>query len=359
MVNNQDSKDSGRLAAVIFNLGGPDSPEAIQPFLFNLFNDPAILRLPNPLRWCLAKLISWRRAPISKEIYKQVGGQSPLLPYTEDQAAALKTEIEGFADHVEVFIFMRYWHPMVEETVGKIKAFDPDRIVMLPLYPQFSTTTTGTSLKAFDKEAQRQGLDAPRSTICCYPLHHGFLDATVANIRKALEEASQHGTPRLLLSAHGLPERTVKAGDPYQWQMEQTSMAIAEALDVPDLDWLTCYQSRVGPVKWIPPYTEDEVRRAGEDGVPIVIAPIAFVSEHVETLVELDIEFRELAEESGVPHFSRVPAVAADCTFIRGLGDLVRGALDHDGVASDIGVRRCPMDQSTCPNRVGVNATVA
>lgn len=355
-MGNQENKETGRLAVVIFNLGGPDSPEAIQPFLFNLFNDPAILRLPNPLRWCLAKLISWRRAPTSKDIYKLVGGQSPLLAYTEDQAAALKAEIEGFADHVEVFIFMRYWHPMVEEAVSKIKAFNPDRIVMLPLYPQFSTTTTGTSLKVFAKEAQHQGLTAKRHTICCYPLHHGFLDATVANIKAAMDEARQHGTPRLLLSAHGLPERTVKAGDPYQWQMEQTSKAIADALDQPDLDWVTCYQSRVGPVKWIEPYTEDEVRRAGEEGVPVVIAPIAFVSEHVETLVELDIEFRELAEEAGVPHFSRVPAVAADSTFIRGLGDLVRVALDWDHVASDIGARRCPMAHGTCPNRVGTAA---
>lgn len=344
-----------KLAVVIFNLGGPDSPEAIQPFLFNLFNDPAILRLPNPMRWILAKLISWRRAPTSREIYEQVGGKSTLLPATEEQAKALKAEIKDMAEDVEVFVFMRYWHPMVEETVAKIKAYDPDRILMLPLYPQFSTTTTGTSLEAFQKEAERQGLTAPRDTLCCYPLHHGFLDATVDHIGKALDEASAHGTPRLLLSAHGLPERTIKAGDPYQWQVEQTSMAIVEALGRPGLDWVTCYQSRVGPVKWISPYTEDEVARAGADGVPVVIAPVAFVSEHVETLVELDIEFREMAEKSGVPFFARTPAVAADCKFIRGLGDLVRGAITADDVVSDIGSRRCPMKFGTCPNSRGVN----
>lgn len=348
-----------KLAVVIFNLGGPDSPEAIQPFLFNLFNDPAILRLPNPMRWILAKLISWRRAPTSKEIYDQVGGKSTLLPATEEQAIALKTEIKSLADDVEVFVFMRYWHPMVAETVGKIKAYDPDRIILLPLYPQFSTTTTGTSVEAFKKEAARQGLTAPQDSLCCYPLHHGFLDATVANISKALDEASTHGAPRLLLSAHGLPQRTINAGDPYQWQVEQTSMAIAEALGRPGLDWVTCYQSRVGPVKWIDPHTEDEVTRAGKDGVPVVIAPIAFVSEHVETLVELDIEFRELAKEAGVPFFSRVPAVAADCTFIRGLGDLVRGVVGKDDTVSDIGSRRCPMRFGTCPNQTGVNEAQA
>ncbi len=344
-----------KLAVVIFNLGGPDSPEAIQPFLFNLFNDPAILRLPNPMRWILAKLISWRRAPTSREIYDQVGGKSTLLPATEEQAKALKAEIQDMADDVEIFVFMRYWHPMVEETVAKIKDYGPDRILMLPLYPQFSTTTTGTSVQAFQKEAARQGLSVPQDTLCCYPLHHGFLDATVANITKALDEASAYGTPRLLLSAHGLPERTINAGDPYQWQVEQTSMAIIEALGRPGLDWVTCYQSRVGPVKWISPHTEDEVTRAGADGVPIVIAPVAFVSEHVETLVELDIEFREMAEASGVPFFARTPAVAADCTFIRGLGDLVRGALGAGDVVSDKGSRRCPMKFGTCPNTKGVN----
>lgn len=344
-----------KLAVVIFNLGGPDSPEAIQPFLFNLFNDPAILRLPNPMRWVLAKLISWRRAPTSKEIYDQVGGKSTLLPATEEQAVALKTEIKDLADNVEVFVFMRYWHPMVAETVAKIKSYDPDRIILLPLYPQFSTTTTGTSVEAFKKEAVRQGLTAPQDSLCCYPLHHGFLDATVKNISKALDEASAHGTPRLLLSAHGLPQRTINAGDPYQWQVEQTSMAIVEALGRPGLDWVTCYQSRVGPVKWISPHTEDEVMRAGQDGAPVVIAPIAFVSEHVETLVELDIEFRDLAAKTGVPFFSRVPAVAADCTFIRGLGELVRGVVGKEDTVSDIGSRRCPMSFGTCPNHRGVN----
>lgn len=323
--------------------------------MFNLFNDPAILRVPNPMRWLLAKFISWRRAPTSKEIYEQVGGASTLLPATLEQARALKEEVADTAAHVEVFTFMRYWHPMVEETVRNIKAFKPDRIVLLPLYPQFSTTTTGTSVKAFKAEAARQGLSAPQDSLCCYPLHHGFLDATVANISQALDEASQHGEPRLLLSAHGLPQRTIDAGDPYQWQMEQTSMAIIEALGRPGLDWVTCYQSRVGPVKWIGPYTEDEVKRAGEDGKPVVIAPIAFVSEHVETLVELDIEFRELADETGVPFFARCPAVASDCTFIRGLGDLVRHTLGKDSTVSDIGSRRCPMSHGACPNRTGVN----
>ncbi len=342
-----------RLAVVIFNLGGPDSPAAVRPFLLNLFSDPAILRMPNPLRWIAARLISGRRASETAEIYEHVGGKSTLLPATAEQAKALKKEIVDTAELVEVFVFMRYWHPMVSETVGKIRDFDPDRIVLLPLYPQFSTTTTGTSIKAFREEARKQGLTAMHDVVCCYPAHHGFLGATTANIRKALDEASGFGAPRLLLSAHALPQRTINAGDPYEWQVEMTSAAIVEALERPGLDWATSYQSRVGPVKWIGPSTEDEVRRAGAAGKPVVVVPIAFVSEHVETLVEIDMDLRSVASDTGVPFFTRCPAVAVDCVFIRGLGDLVRGALGREGIASDSGPRRCPMRFGACPNTIG------
>ncbi len=343
-----------KLAVVVFNLGGPDTPEAIRPFLLNLFSDPAILRIPNPLRWIAARAITARRVATSREIYEKVGGGSSLLPATIKQAEALKQEISEIAEQVEVFVFMRYWHPLVSDTVRRIVSFEPDRIVLLPLYPQFSTTTTGTSIKAFREEARRQGLAAPQDVVCCYPAHHGFLDATTANIRRSLDEARQHGAPRLLLSAHALPQRTINAGDPYQWQVELTSAAIVEALGLADLDWVTCYQSRVGPVQWIGPSTEDEVRRAGADGLPVVVVPIAFVSEHVETLVEIDMEFRDVASNTGVPFFTRCPTVAVDCNFIRGLGDLVRDALGNEGVASDIGRRRCPMRFGACPNAKGL-----
>lgn len=335
---------------VVFNLGGPDTPEAIRPFLLNLFSDPAILRIPNPLRWIAARLITARRASTTAGIYEKVGGGSSILPQTVEQAEALKKEIADTAERVEVFVFMRYWHPLVSETVTRIREFGPDRILLLPLYPQFSTTTTGTSVKAFREAVREQGLSAPQDVVCCYPAHHGFLDATTAHIRKSLDEASRHGAPRLLLSAHGLPQRTISAGDPYQWQVETTSAAIVEALGLPELDWTTCYQSRVGPVKWIGPSTEDEVRRAGAAGLPVVVTPIAFVSEHVETLVEIDMELRDVAAETGVPFFTRCPAVAVDCDFIRGLGDLVRGAIRRQGVASDAGPRRCPMRFGACPN---------
>ena len=345
-----------RLAVVLFNLGGPDSPEAVRPFLFNLFNDPAIILLPSFLRWAIAQFISRKRAPLSREIYAQIGGQSNLLPNTLEQAEALKAELAGMPQAVEIFVFMRYWHPTAREVVSQIKAFDPDHIVLLPLYPQFSTTTVGTGIQAFEAEVARVGLRATRETICCYPSHFGFLDATVENIRQALDEARPHGRPRLLLSAHSLPEKTIAAGDPYQWQVEQTSRSIVDALEQADLDWVTCYQSRVGPLKWIGPELEEEVRRAGRDGVPVVIAPIAFVSEHVETLVEIEKDCREVARQSGVPHFVRVPAVASHCTFIHGLGDLVQRALGQGTVCSDEGPRHCPHAFKACPNTFGRNS---
>ena len=351
-----DLKPIKKLAVVLFNLGGPDSPSAVKPFLFNLFNDSAIIRLPNPFRWLLATIISTIRAPKSRKLYELVGGKSTLLPATEQQANELKNSISNLAEHVEVFVCMRYWDPMVEEVVGKISDFSPDRIALLPLYPQFSTCTTGTSIKAFQREMKRQEIDIPSDTLCCYPTHSGFLDATISNINEALIKARRFGRPRILLSAHGLPEKIIDSGDPYKWQVEQTAMAIVEAVGDPDIEFVTCYQSRVTPVKWIGPYTDNEVKRAGQDKVPIIIVPIAFVSEHVETLVELDIEFKEIADEHQVPYFSRVPAVAADCKFINGLGNLVRQTLlSSDAIVSDIRHRRCPVKYTSCPNRVGAN----
>jgi ferrochelatase len=328
-----------RTAVVLFNLGGPDGPAAIRPFLFNLFSDPAILGVPQPFRWLLAQAISRRRAPKAKAIYDLMGGGSPLLPLTEDQARALETALGGEA---KAFIAMRYWHPMTDAAAAAVKAWGPDQVVLLPLYPQFSTTTTGSSLTAWARAARAVGLAAPTRVVCCYPSEPGFVAATAEAIRPALERAARRGKPRLLFSAHGLPKKVVDAGDPYQWQVERSAAAVVEALGLPGLDWLVSYQSKVGPLQWLGPATDDEVRRAGRAGVPLVVVPIAFVSEHSETLVELDIEYRHLAESVGVPAYERVPAVATAPAFIQGLAGLVRRALAGDGVVSESGGRICP-----------------
>jgi ferrochelatase len=343
-----------KVAVVLFNLGGPDSLESVRPFLFNLFSDPAILRMPNPMRWMIAQIISRSRAEKSQNIYKLVGGRSPLLPSTQAQADALQKSLGDVVGTVTVHVCMQYWHPMAKEVVGAIKEDKPDRVILLPLYPQFSTTTAGTSLNAFNREARAQGLSVPIDSLCCFPFQDGFLSETVQNIRFSLDAASQRGKPRLLLSAHGLPERTIQAGDPYQWQVEQTAQAIVDELGDSSLDYTICYQSRVGPVKWIGPFIEDEIHRAGRDQVPVVIAPISFVSEHVETLVEIEQEMRELADDVGVPGFERVPAVATGSSFINGLADLVRRAIGRGGPASEHGERLCPKAFGQCPMAVQV-----
>jgi protoporphyrin/coproporphyrin ferrochelatase len=338
-----------RRAVVLFNLGGPDSLDSVRPFLFNLFNDKAIFHLPQPFRSWLAAFVAKRRTPIAIEIYRHLGGGSPLLPNTEDQARALHAALGG-GSNLRIFIAMRYWHPFTVQTASEVQAWAPDEIILLPLYPQYSTTTTASSLAAWHEAARFLRLKVPTRAVCCYPTEPGFISAAAALIAPALADAIVHGKPRLLLSAHGLPESVVKAGDPYRFQVGQTAAAIVEKLGLPDLDWTVCYQSRVGPMKWIGPSTDESIRKAAADKVPVVVAPIAFVSEHSETLVEIEIEYRKLASDVGVPYFVRVPTVAAAPSFIAGLA----GLLEKTGLAKSAclpgdGHRICPPSCTGCP----------
>lgn len=346
-----------KIAVILFNLGGPDGPEAVAPFLCNLFSDPRILRVPGFIRPWLAGLIAKKRAPVAQEIYQQLGGGSPILPNTEAQAQALQ---QALADcgAVKCFIVMRYWHPRADAVVRELVAYAPDEVVLLPLYPQFSTTTVESSLVDFQDAvtahpaARQAGWSQRMKSLCCYPQQDGFIAALAVATQAAYHEAKQHGTPRVLFSAHGLPEKIIKSGDPYQWQCEQTALALVRALALPELDWVNCYQSRVGPLKWIGPATEAEIERAGHDKVPVVLVPIAFVSEHSETLVELDIEYRELAEKYGVPFYARVPTVSAAPAFISGLAALVRQALASErALVCPNGKRLCPAQWAGCPAR--------
>ncbi len=339
-----------RLAIIVFNLGGPDSPAAVRPFLFNLFNDPSIIPLPAPARWLFATLISTLRAKKSRGYYAQLGGKSVLLPETEAQAQSLQDTLTRTGQDGKVFVYMRYWHPMAREVVAEVKAYNPTRIVVLPLYPQFSTTTTGTSYTALEAEARKQCLTVPMEKLCCYPTSDGFIEPITEHLRNAYESARAHGKPRILFSAHGLPEKIIADGDPYEWQVAQSTKAVIAHLNVADLDWVICYQSRVTPVKWLGPSIENEIRRAGADGVPIIIVPIAFVSEHVETLIELDVTMRDLAAECGVPHFARLAAVRADQRFIGALADLANFLRDKKTPCSATGKRICPASFSKCPH---------
>jgi len=346
-----------RQAVVLFNLGGPDSLDAVRPFLFNLFNDPAIINLPAPLRRLVATLISRRRAPIARAIYERIGGHSPLLELTRQQAMALRGMLGSEA---EVFVAMRYWHPLTEEAVRAVKAFRPDEIILLPLYPQYSTTTSGSSIKAWMAAAAAAGLTAPTRAVCCYPTEPGFVAALATSIRPAYDEAARRGRPRILFSAHGLPKKVIDAGDPYQWQVERTAAAVVAAQDIDGLDAVVCYQSRVGPLEWIGPSTDAEIRRAGAERVPVVVVPIAFVSEHSETLVELDMEYRELAYRAGVPDYVRVPAVGTARPFIEGLAALVRHASGSErSLVAQEGKPPCPADRTGCPCKGGKDGVVA
>src|SRR5579883_1254743 len=337
-----------KLAVVLMNLGGPESLETVRPFLFNLFSDPAIFRLPQPFRSLLAALVAKRRTKVAVEIYRAIGGSSPLLTNTEAQARAVEAELAGDRD-VRVFVAMGYWHPFTIETVRQVQDWGADEVVLLPLYPQFSTTTTASSLAEWERAAWFLRFAVPTSSVCCYPEEPGFISAMAAGIARELDEAERHGRPRLLLSAHGLPERVVAAGDPYRFQCTLTAAAIVKALGRPELDWVLCYQSRVGPMKWIGPSTDSEVARAGGDRVPVVIAPIAFVSEHSETLFEIEIEYRKQAADAGVPYFTRVPAVGADPRFIAALARLVRAALGAQAkIFSGSDSRICPASCKAC-----------
>jgi ferrochelatase len=197
---------SRRIAVVLFNLGGPDNPDAIRPFLFNLFADPAIIRIPNPARLILAWAIAKKRTNLAKDIYAEIGGGSPLLPNTEAQARALEAQLADLGE-VKTFIAMRYWHPMSQETAMLVKDFAPDEVILLPLYPQFSTTTTASSVRVWRDACKIARLDVPTRAVCCYPTEHRFVAAMAAGLRTAHEEAARYGRPRVLFSAHGLPEK--------------------------------------------------------------------------------------------------------------------------------------------------------
>jgi len=345
-----------RVAVVLFNLGGPDGPAAVRPFLFNLFSDPAIISVPTVLRLPLASLISRSREASAKANYAIMGGGSPLLPQTEAQAQGLQATLaERLPDaDVRCFIAMRYWTPFARETARLVAAFAPDEIVLAPLYPQYSTTTTGSSIAQWTSVYQGSG---QVRSVCCYPTLEGLIEAHVARILEAWRQAGEPAGVRLLFSAHGLPQQVVERGDPYQSQIEATAEAIVRRLGPDWSDWRICYQSRVGPMKWLGPSTLEMIEAAVGDGLGVLIAPIAFVSEHVETLVELDHDYADKAAALGCAPYIRAPALGLQPDFISALAELVTEALQKPkGVAPGSGFA-CASAWAKCPlRREGVAA---
>jgi ferrochelatase len=335
---------SKKIAVLLMNLGGPDSLEAVRPFLYNLFSDPAILRYPSPFRQILAWLISKLRYKKARQIYAKIGGKSPILENTQAQVRTLKqTLIQMLPDKtLDVFIAMRYFHPLTEKAVFDVQNFQPDHVILLPMYPQFSTTTTASSLKRWRDLFKEKVM---MTEICCYPTNPGFIAAYVDLIHQSLKEIPENCGVRLLFSAHGLPQKIVDEGDPYAIQVSQSVMAIMGDPTLKNIDYQICYQSRVGPLKWLTPSLDSAMQKASTDQKAVIVVPISFVCEHSETLVELDMDFRKVAKSLNLPYYGRVPTVSCHPKFIDGLAHLVKERLQTIG--QDI-PKMCPANAVQC-----------
>lgn len=321
----------GRVEVLLLNLGGPEKLEDVRPFLFNLFSDPEIIRLPFPwLQRPLAWLISSSRAKKSQENYKQIGGGSPLRRITEEQAHALQTRLQQQGHDAAVYIGMRYWHPFTEEAVAQIKRDGVEKLVILPLYPHFSISTSGSSFRLleqiWDSDAVLQTVDY--TVVPSWYDRPGYLQAMAELVAQELDQFPNPEQVHVFFSAHGVPVSYVEeAGDPYQREIEECARLIMRSLNRSN-PYTLAYQSRVGPVEWLRPYTDDALQELAAQGIKdIVVVPISFVSEHIETLEEIDIEYRELAEEAGIENFHRVPALNTHPTFINDLALMVEDAI--------------------------------
>lgn len=325
-----------KVGVLLLNLGGPDTLNDVQPFLFNLFADPDIIRLPRLFRFLqrpIAQLISVFRAPKSREGYAAIGGGSPLRKITDEQADALKRALEEKNVSANIYIGMRYWYPFTEEAVQQIKRDKITRLVVLPLYPQYSISTTGSSIRVIQNICKKDAYlsTMPVSIIQSWYQREGYVKSMADLIQKELESFSNPEEVVIFFSAHGVPvSYIVDAGDPYKDQMEECIYLIMQELKSRGVNnqHQLAYQSRVGPVEWLRPYTDDVLVELGQKGVKSLLAvPVSFVSEHIETLEEIDMEYRELALESGVENWGRVPALGCTSSFITDLADAVIEAL--------------------------------
>lgn len=313
----------GLTSVVLLNMGGPDSPEAVRPFLKNLFSDPEILKFPlaGLVRKPLASFISSKRSPKVIENYKQIGGKSPILDITRRQAAGLLQELGGEKAGYSVHLAMRYWRPFARETARELRDAKTNNIIVLPLYPHYSRATTGSSIADFDAALKSEGLtDAPRKVIKSWFGFPPYIESLVETIREGLKTGEGS---MLLFSAHGLPERFIKEGDPYLGHIQATVAMVMERL--PGIPHRLAFQSRVGPMKWIGPSVAESLTSLANEGInKILVIPVSFVSDHIETLHEIDVEYAELAHSLGIMQFSRVPSLNERPSFLKALAALVR-----------------------------------
>jgi protoporphyrin/coproporphyrin ferrochelatase len=319
-----------KIGVLLFNLGGPETLRDVKPFLYRLFSDPEIIHVKfSPLRKAIAYTIATLRRKTSEGYYSQIGGGSPLRRLTEEQASALANELNARGRSVETFVGMCTWHPFLHEAVDKIEKANVDSLVILPLFPQYSVTTTGSGFavlrQLIDRHPDFKKLDV--QWICAWPDHPTYIESFVQAIQRELEKFDQADNVHLLFSAHSIPASYVRNGDPY---LEQTKITVETIMDRLGRrnPYQLSFQSKIGPVKWLEPFTNDVIVDLGKKGIDdVLVVPVSFVSEHIETLYELDILFKKVAEEAGVANFRRVPALNSDPTFIRALADIVESTL--------------------------------
>lgn len=318
------------LALVALNLGGPDSLDAVEPFLRNLFADPDVIQLGwlRPLQPLFARWISRRRAPLSRGAYEQIGGRSPILAETTAQIEAVAARLTALGVPARPYVAMACWHPFSSEAVAAMQRDGVVRAIAVPMFPQYSFTTTASSMKALQRALAQAKAEIRLAEVRSYPAADGFVTALAETVTEAIATLppSARATAPVLFSAHGLPESYIRKGDPYLDEVRSTVAAVTRRLALGERARLA-FQSRVGPQRWLSPYTEetlDELAAAGEKAV--VVVPVAFTGEHVETLQELDIVYRERASARGLTSFARARTVGTHPAFIDALAALAREA---------------------------------
>jgi protoporphyrin/coproporphyrin ferrochelatase len=319
-----------KLGVLLFNLGGPETLKDVKPFLYRLFSDPEIIRVKwTPARKLLAYMIATFRRKTSEGYYSQIGGGSPLRRLTEEQARALAAELKSRGRDVQIFVGMCTWHPFLNEALQEVQHSDIDNLVILPLFPQYSVTTTGSGFsilrKLIDRRPEFKKLNV--QWITSWPDQPTYIQSFVRAIEREIARFSQPDKVHILFSAHSIPERYVKEGDPYLEQTKKTVELVMDRLSRRNPYQLS-FQSKIGPVKWLEPFTSDLITKLGKEGIEdVLVVPISFVSEHIETLYELDILFKKVAADAGVKNFRRVPALNSDATFIRALAEIVESTI--------------------------------
>lgn len=316
-----------KIGVVLFQLGGPDSPAAIEPFLYNLFRDPEIIDFPlaKVARPLLAKFISKGRAKKVQHHYGQIGGYSPIRELTERQARALEAELRQEID-ARVFVAMRYWRPFTAEAVARVRDAGCQELILLPLYPQYSSTTTGSSLNEWQRRCRDVSYNPRAIVIRDYYRSPEYLDALASRIESTFERFNGRGGVHLVFSAHSVPVSVIEKGDPYQSQIEETVKLVMKRGGWSN-PFTLCYQSKVGNQKWLQPSLHETIARLGSERTEkLLVVPVAFVSDHVETLAEIDIEAREEAAGHGIGQFEMMPGLNDDPPFIRALAALVYDA---------------------------------